>query len=102
MIKRRASADGLPYRVYERYGQRYTTSGWGKLMGTLMDNCEALAAERKIEFTRFSLQHCRPKGVSDKLRNGDDDVRDATRHTSEKMIATVYDRRDMKKSTPAA
>jgi integrase len=82
-------------------GQRYTKSGWGKLLGNLMDKCELVAAERKIEFHRFNLQHCRPKGVSDKLNRGDLDTRDATRHTSEKMISTVYDRRKMKKSTPS-
>lgn len=100
-IKRHKIA-GTMYLFGNLSGQRYTKSGWGKLLGELMNQCETVAEKRKLEFTRFNLQHCRPKSVSDKLRKGDDDVRDATRHTGEKMIATVYDRRDMKQAKPAA
>lgn len=99
-IKRHKIA-GTMYLFGNLSGQRYTKSGWGKLLGELMNQCETVANQRKLEFQRFNLQHCRPKSVSDKLRKGDDDVRDATRHTGEKMIATVYDRREMKKATPA-
>lgn len=99
-IKRNHVA-GTMYLFGNMRGQRYTKSGWGKLLGILMDKCELEASKRKLTFTRFNLQHCRPKGVSDKLERGDLDTRDATRHTSEKMISTVYDRRELKKSTPA-
>jgi len=55
----------------------------------------------KIEFERVNLQDCRPKGVSDKLDLGDTDTREATGHASEMLIATVYDRRPVKRATPA-
>lgn len=42
---------------------------------------------------RFPLQDCRPKGITNKLASGHDDVMDATLHSSERMIRDVYDRR---------
>ena len=83
-------------------GQRYTKSGWGKLLGTLMAASEEMASALDIEFRHFSLQDCRPKGVTDKLERGDTDTTNATLHTNEAMITRVYDRRQMKKATPAA
>lgn len=81
-------------------GQRYTKGGWKSILDDLMTECEKVAAERKIAFQKFSLQDCRPKGVSDKLEAGHTDTKDATLHTSEKMIDTVYDRRRVRKATP--
>ncbi len=52
-------------------------------------------------FTRFSLQDCRPMAVTDKLERGDLDTKTATGHTSDKMIATVYDRRPQRVATGA-
>jgi len=82
-------------------GQRYTKGGWKKMLSNLMDECEVLAAERLVAFEKFSLQDCRPKGVSDKLERGDTDTQDATLHTDGKMIAQIYDRRQSRKATPA-
>ncbi len=82
-------------------GQRYTKSGWGKLLGTLMATAEEHARALDLEFEHFSLQDCRPKGVSDKLEAGHTDTQEATLHTDGKMIARVYDRRQLKKATPA-
>ncbi len=82
-------------------GQRYTKSGWGKLLGTLMATAELYAEALELPFEHFSLQDCRPKGVSDKLERGDTDTKDATLHTSDAMISRVYDRRASKKATPA-
>lgn len=65
-------------------------------------DAEQLAAESKAEFKRFSLQDCRPMGVTTKMERGDTDTQDATLHTDGKMIATVYDRRALKRATPAA
>ncbi len=65
-----------------------------------MNDCEAEAEKRKIPFEKFSLQDCRPKGVSDKLETGQTDTQDATGHTSERLIRKVYDRRRLKKATP--
>ena len=81
-------------------GQKYTTSGWKSCLGYLMDECEKIAAERKIAFQRFNLQDCRPKGVSDKLSSGQTDTQDATGHTTDRMIRQVYDRRQVKKASP--
>lgn len=83
-------------------GQRYTKGGWKAMLDDLMRECIAEAAERKIAFQKFSLQDCRPKGVSDKLEAGHTDTQDATMHTDGKMISQVYDRRQSRKATPAA
>lgn len=82
-------------------GQAYTKPGWGKLLGTLMASAELLAQALELELRHFSLQDCRPKGVTDKLERGDTDTQEATLHTDGKMIARVYDRRSHKKATPA-
>ncbi|MFT3816870.1 MAG: hypothetical protein QM750_04445 [Rubrivivax sp.] len=66
-----------------------------------MAQCAATAAERKLAFQPFSLQDCRPKGVSDKIGRGDTDTLDATMHTSERMIRQVYDRRRTRVAKPA-
>lgn len=81
-------------------GQRYTKGGWKKMLSYLMDECVKLAAERKVPFERFSLQDCRPKGVTDKLSSGQGDVMDATMHTNERMIQKTYDRRRMRVAKP--
>lgn len=83
-------------------GQRYTKGGWKAMLDDLMRECEKAAAEQKIAFRKFSLQDCRPKGVSDKLQAGHTDTQDATLHSDGKMIAKVYDRRQVKKAKPAA
>lgn len=83
-------------------GEAYTKGGWKAALNDLMTACEAEAAKRKIPFRKFSLQDCRPMGVSDKLEQGHEDVTDATLHTSEKMVRTVYDRRETKRAKPAA
>jgi hypothetical protein len=82
-------------------GQKYTKSGWGKLLGTLMAMAEEYAAALEIPFEHFSLQDCRPKGVTDKLTAGHTDTKDATLHSSDAMIVKHYDRRTNKKATPA-
>ena len=83
-------------------GQKYTKGGWKAMLDDLMRECEKAAAERKVAFQKFSLQDCRPKGVSDKLEAGHTDTQDATLHSDGKMIAKVYDRRQSRKATPAA
>ena len=83
-------------------GQRYTKGGWKAMLDDLMRECVKEAAARKIAFQKFSLQDCRPKGVSDKLEAGHADTQDATLHTDGKMIAKVYDRRQARRAKPAA
>lgn len=83
-------------------GQKYTKGGWKAMLDDLMRECEKTAAERKMVFRKFSLQDCRPKGVSDKLEAGHADTQDATLHSDGKMISRVYDRRQSRKATPAA
>ena len=82
-------------------GQRYTRGGWKCALSKLMKACVVEAAERGIPFTPFSLQDCRPNGVTAKLERGDHDVLEVTMHTSERMLRQVYDRRRVLIATPA-
>lgn len=82
-------------------GQRYTKGGWKKTLSVLMDACAEEAQKRKQPFQAFSLQDCRPKGVTDKMDRGDRDVLDATMHSSERMVRQVYDRRRVRVAKPA-
>lgn len=77
-------------------------SGWGKLLGTLMAAAKIYAEALDMLFQHFSLQDCQPKGMTDKLERGDTDTKNATLHTSDAMIVRHYDRRSLKKATPAA
>jgi hypothetical protein len=70
------------------------------MLHDLMQSCLIEAEKRGIQFQPFSLQDCRPKGVSDKLASGQTDTQDATGHSSERMIRQVYDRRAVKKAKP--
>lgn len=81
-------------------GQIYTKGGWKKTLSVLMNECVEEAQKRGLAFKPFSLQDCRPKGVSDKLTSGATDVIDATLHTSERMVRQVYDRRQLKTAKP--
>jgi len=81
-------------------GQRYTKGGWKATLSDLMAACVAEAAIRDIAFQPFSLQDCRPKGVTDKKLAGHQDVLDATMHTSPRMIDQVYDRRRTRVAKP--
>jgi hypothetical protein len=81
-------------------GQRYTKGGWKATLSKLMTACESAAKERGIVFQPFSLQDCRPMGVSDKMSRGDNDVIDATLHSSERMLRQVYDRRRVRVAKP--
>jgi hypothetical protein len=98
----RDSVAGTMYVFGNMRGQKYTKGGWKAVLDDLMTDCEKEAAKRKLAFRKFSLQDCRPKGVSDKLEAGHGDVQDATLHTDGKMISTIYDRRRVRKATPAA
>lgn len=100
-IKRHHVA-GTLYLFGNMRGQKYTKGGWKAILHDLMTACEKEAEARRIDFKKFSLQDCRPMGVSDKLDRGDLDVQNATLHTDGKMISTVYDRRTQKRSKPAA
>ncbi|MFN3630243.1 MAG: hypothetical protein ACK4XK_09375 [Casimicrobiaceae bacterium] len=82
-------------------GQRYTKGGWKATLAKLMTRCQEVAAERRLAFQPFSLQDCRPKGVTDKLARGDSDTIDATMHSNERMVRQVYDRRRIRVAKPA-
>ncbi|WP_322999989.1 hypothetical protein [Castellaniella sp.] len=82
-------------------GERYTKGGWKATLARLMGRCVEVATKEGIQFEPFSLQDCRPKGVSDKLARGDADVMEATLHTSERMIRKTYDRRRVRRAKPA-
>lgn len=81
-------------------GQRYTKGGWKATLSRLMDECVAEAARRRLAFLPFSLQDCRPKGVSDKMAQGHADTQDATLHSSKRMIDATYDRRRVRVARP--
>jgi integrase len=99
-IKRNRVA-GTMYLFGNMQGQKYTKGGWKSSLDDLMFPCLVEAQKRGIAFTRFSLQDCRPMAVTDKLERGDQDTKTATGHTSDKMIATVYDRRPQRVATGA-
>lgn len=98
-IKRNKVA-GTMYLFGNMAGQKYTKGGWKSILDDLMFSCVEEAQKQSIPFKRFSLQDCRPMGVTTKLELGHTDVRDTTGHTSDKMIATVYDRRPVKNASP--
>jgi len=82
-------------------GQSYTRGGRKYALSKLMQACVVEAAERGMSFTPFSLQDCRPKGVTAKLERGDHDVLEATMHSSERMLRQLYDRRRVLIARPA-
>lgn len=98
-VKRHADA-GEWYVFGNLKGERYTKGGWKKMLSNLMAECVKVAAAEKAPFQPFSLQDCRPAGVTDKIEQGHEDVQDATMHTSMRMILQTYDRRTLKVATP--
>lgn len=98
---KRTKVAGTMYVFGNMRGQKYTKGGWKSVLDDLMFACVKEATERGIPFKRFSLQDCRPMGVTTKLDRGHTDTKNATGHTSDKMIAQVYDRRKVKIATPA-
>lgn len=99
-IERREVA-GTWYVFGNLSGQQYTKGGWKATLAKLMAECMKEAEKRKVAFKKFSLQDCRPKGVSDKMARGDRDVVDAAMHSSERMVRQVYDRRRVRVAKPA-
>lgn len=99
-IKRNKLA-GAWYLFGNLDGQKYTKGGWKATLARLMTRCTEVAKERKLAFQPFSLQDCRPKGVTDKMARGDRDVTDATMHSSDRMVRQVYDRRRVRVAKPA-
>lgn len=82
-------------------GEPYTKGGWKANWTKLHDKAAKAAAELGKPWKRFSLQDCRPGGVTEKEERGDADTVAATLHTNPRMVAQVYDRRAVKKSKPA-
>jgi hypothetical protein len=99
-VKRNKDA-GTMYLFGNLKGEPYTKGGWKAMLEDLMRECEAEAKKRGMAFKKFSLQDCRPKGVTDKIQRGDTDTKDATLHSSDAMISRYYDRSKSKKATPA-
>jgi integrase len=95
-IKRRVDISGLVFG--NLMGRKYTKSGFGTNWGRLM----AKASEGIAGFQPFTLRDGRPGGVTEKQSRGDRDTQDATMHTDQRMIATIYDRRRVRKATPSA
>lgn len=95
-VKRRVQIVGLVFAGL--YGRQYTRSGWGAGWSDLMQRCEA----QLPGFVRFTLQDCRPGGVTSKQERGDSDTLDATMHRDSRMVHTIYDRRRERRAKPAA
>lgn len=95
-IKRRVDISPLIFGNME--GKRYTRSGWGANWRRLMDTC----AKRIDGFERFTLQDCRPGGVTAKEERGDADTQNATLHKDGRMIQSIYDRRRVRRAKPAS
>lgn len=57
-------------------GERYTKGSCKTMLYKLMAKEQAFADCENLPFRRFSLKNCRPKGVTDKLASGHEDVRD--------------------------
>lgn len=79
-------------------GSVYTKGGWK--MGWSRLHAKA-AATAPMPWVKFSLQNCRPGGVTEKEERGDTDTVDATLHADGRMVATTYDRRRVRKARPA-
>ncbi len=79
-------------------GPAYTKGGWKAGWSKLHDRAEATAP---MPWVRFSLQDCRPGGITEKQERGDTDTSDAALHADGRMVAKVYDRRSVKKAKPA-
>jgi integrase len=54
------------------------------------------AAEEGIAFQRFTLKDMRPAAVTDRVDAGDENITNATGHSSDRMVRQVYDRRKKK------
>lgn len=98
-IERNKDAGGW-YVFGNMNGLAYTKGGWKSTLSKLMRACVVEADKLGIPFKPFSLQDCRPKGITDKLTQGDEDVMDASLHTSQKMIQQTYDRRRRRSAKP--
>ena len=82
-------------------GTPYTKGGWKANWTRLHDKAEEEAKRIGMPWHRFSLQDCRPGGVTEKAGRGDADTTDATLHADGRMVATVYDRRRLRRAKPA-
>jgi integrase len=94
---------GSLYVFGNQSGVPYTKGGWKANLVRLMARCEAVAEQEGIAFSKFNLQHCRPKAVTDYLENTEGDIKgvmEATGHTSERMIRKHYDRRKIVNAKP--
>lgn len=100
MVIERNRGAGDWYVFGNMSGLRYTKGGWKATLAKLMRACVVEADMRGTPFKPFSLQDCRPKAITDKLTQGDEDVMDASLHTSEKMIQQTYDRRRRRSAKP--
>jgi integrase len=77
-------------------GQPYTTSGWNTNLRRLMEHAMRKAGQEKLEFSRFTLKDMRPAAVTDRVDAGDENITNATGHSSDRMVRQVYDRRKKK------
>jgi len=83
-------------------GQRYTKGGWKKTLSVLMNACVVEAAKDQIEFRTVQRAGLPSDGRERQAgARGDADTVDATLHSNDRMVRTVYDRRRRRVAKPA-
>lgn len=76
-------------------GQPYTTNGWNTNLRRRMELAWK-KPEGRIELSRFKLKDMRPAAVIDRVDEEGDTITIDTRHSSDRMVKQVYDRRRKK------
>lgn len=94
--------NGIPSRYVfgNLAGRPYTKGGWKANWARLHAIARA-AWQGSTPWEEFSLQDCRPGGITEKQGRGDGDTVDATLHSNGRMVAAVYDRRRVRVAKPA-
>jgi integrase len=78
--------------------QPYTTSGWNTNLRRLMEQAKKKAEKEGTAFARFTLKDMRLAAVTDRVERGDDQITNATGHSSDRMVRQVYDRKKTTKN----
>ena len=85
------------YLFCNQNGSKYSRSGWGSTWRRFKNALKKEADKRGIDWIDFSLTDMRPSSVTDRVSAGETNIKDATGHSSDRMIQQVYDRRVIKK-----
>lgn len=86
------------YIFGNNHGQMYSASGFNTILKRLMKFAADEAAKEGKVFERFTLRDMRPAAVTDRMDDGDENITNATGHSNDRMVKTVYDRRRIKRA----